>query len=137
MTRSQNPIAVIAAVLALSSASVASAHHALDAQFDLNKTKTMTGVLTQVDWISPHVIFHFMIKAHDGKYTPWVFQAPSPALLKRANMPGMDGYKVGTTYGIITNPARNGSNMGTFGVVTFPDGRKFNVGWADPSFRPG
>ena len=130
-------IAVAAvAVLAAAGGSAASAHHAGDAEFDLNKTKTLTGVLTQIDWVNPHVFFHFLIKDGAGKYTPWLFQSPSPALLKRAGMPGKEGYMVGATYSIVTNPARNGSNIGTFGVVTFPDGHKLNVGWADPTFRP-
>ena len=137
MTRSRKSIAMLAAaLLALGGASAAGAHHAGDAQFDLNKTRTLTGVLTQIDWVNPHVVFHFMIRDQNGKYTPWQFQSPSPALLKRAGMPGKDGYMVGATYSVTTNPARDGSNIGTFGVVTFPDGRKLNVGWADPSFRP-
>ena len=137
MTRSRKMIAMMgSALLALACGSAASAHHAGDAEFDLNKTRTLTGVLTQVDWVNPHVVFHFLIKQRDGKFTPWLFQAPSPALLKRASMPAKEGYVVGATYSIVTNPARDGSNVGTFGVVTFPDGRRLNVGWADPSFRP-
>jgi hypothetical protein len=128
--------AVAAAVLAVAASSAASAHHAVDAEFDLTKTRTLTGVLTQVDWVNPHAYFHFLIRGRDGKYTPWLFQSPSPALLKRAGLPGKEAYRVGSTYSIVTNPARSGANVGTFGVVTFPDGRKLNVGWADPTFRP-
>ena len=130
-------IAVVsAAVLTVVGWTVAQAHHAVDAEFNLNKTRTLTGVLSQVDWVNPHVYFHFLIKGRNGKYTPWLFQSPSPALLKRAGLPGKDAYRVGSTYKIVTNPARNGANVGTFGVVTFPDGRKLNIGWADPAFRP-
>jgi hypothetical protein len=128
--------AAFAAMVAVVGASAASAHHAVDAEFDLNKTRTVTGVLTQVDWVNPHVYFHFQIKGRDGRYTPWLFQSPSPALLKRAGLPGKESYRVGSTYKIVTNPSRTGANVGTFGVVTFPDGRKLNIGWADPTFRP-
>ena len=35
-------------------ASVASAHHAVQAQFDVQKIETFTGVMTDVELINPH-----------------------------------------------------------------------------------
>ncbi len=137
MRRLRFRIAALAAlVLFGAAASTASAHHAVYAEFNLNKKVELTGVLTQVDWVNPHVYFHFMIREKNGKYTPWLFQSPSPSLLKRAGMPGKEDYKVGATYSIVTNPARNGAHVGTFGMVTFPDGRKLNIAWVDPTARP-
>jgi hypothetical protein len=40
-------------VCGLVAATATEAHHAVQAQFDVNKQESFTGVLTKIDWINP------------------------------------------------------------------------------------
>ena len=41
-------------ILGLLSAGAASAHHSVQAQFDIHKTFTVSGTVAKVEWINPH-----------------------------------------------------------------------------------
>ncbi len=41
-------------VLALLFAAGASAHHSVQAQFDIHKTFTVSGTVAKVEWLNPH-----------------------------------------------------------------------------------
>ena len=43
------------------------AHHATQAEFDKNKLKTITGVMTKVLWVNPHVNWIMDVKEPNGR----------------------------------------------------------------------
>src|SRR5579864_5382157 len=53
------------------------AHHSVIAEFDVDKSITVTGVLTKLDWILPHSWIYVDVKAPDGKVERWSFLLPS------------------------------------------------------------
>ena len=55
-----------------------SAHHAVQAQFDQNNVATITGVMTRVMWINPHVRWFMDIKDENGSVTSWNISGAGP-----------------------------------------------------------
>ena len=47
------------------------AHHSFAAQYDANKPITLTGKVTKVEWMNPHVYFYVDVKDDKGAVTSW------------------------------------------------------------------
>src|SRR2546428_13015209 len=82
------------------------AHHSVQAEFDLNKPITLTGVVTKVEWINPHSYPYLDVKDDSGTLKHWAFGMAGPAARRR---PGLgradpDGLKPGAP--ITGNPSR-------------------------------
>lgn len=107
---------VLLAVLASPGAS--SAHHAVNAQFDVANELTATGVLTKFEAISPHPYWHFDIQTPTGATEDWTFVSGSPALLRRAGLRVREEVVPGQTFTLHYNTARNGSKLGFIRAVT-------------------
>ena len=50
------------------------AHHALAAQYDMDKPIEITGTLKKMEFINPHSMLHLDVKNPNGTVTTWVFQ---------------------------------------------------------------
>ena len=99
------------------------AHHSFSAEFDSNKRITVSGDISKVEWINPHIYFHVDAKdPKTGKVTEWLFQAHSPGAMKRngltkAMMP------VGAGVTVEAYASKDGSTLGWANKLTFADGR--------------
>jgi Family of unknown function (DUF6152) len=125
LIKSLAAVAVLAA--AIGAAAPAEAHHAINQQFEVNTNKTMKGTLSAVDWVNPHVYFHFDVVGADGKVTNWSFESLPPGGLRRIGLATRGFFKVGDVYQIGFSPSRNGAPIGLLNELTFPDGRKFET----------
>jgi hypothetical protein len=96
------------------------AHHAANAQFDLNKQVVVEGTLDEVEDINPHSYWH--ITTSDG--TKWAFEGSSPAGLKRYGIKPKSDIVKGAKFTVYAAPARNGANIGLLQGLILPDGRK-------------
>jgi Family of unknown function (DUF6152) len=111
------PAILLAAALPLA------AHHSFSAEYDTNLPVKVTGVVTKVEWLNPHIWFYVDAKDADGKVVNWAFSGGAPGQLMRRGItksviqPGMtvvvEGYR-----------AKDGSNNANGAKVTFPDGRQ-------------
>ena len=75
---------IITAALVLAAAIPVLAHHSFAAEFDANKTTTLTGAVTKLDWINPHARLFVDVKGGDGKITAWEIELGPPAILMRS-----------------------------------------------------
>jgi hypothetical protein len=76
-------VGVIAGV-ALASAVPVIAHHSFAAEFDATKPVQMTGTVTKVEWLNPHVYFYMDVKDEaTGKVVNWACEMGSPNALTR------------------------------------------------------
>jgi len=79
-------VLLLVAGLTLAGASRPRAHHSVSGQYDSAKPLTLTGVITKVDWINPHVYLHLDVKEPDGKVTSWTLSTLPTAMMRRAGL---------------------------------------------------
>ena len=116
----------------------ATAHHALQAQFDTLKPLTIKGSLARVDWVNPHAYFWLDIKDETGKVKQWGAETVGPAALRQAGfLRGPASFRVGETYEFEGFAARDGSERIFTTAVHFPDGRKIQLWFGDPNAQGG
>jgi hypothetical protein len=99
------------------------AHHAESAQFDASKPVEVTGVVTKVEWMNPHIWYYVEVKDETGKRTVWGFSGGAPGMLARRGFT-KDTLKPGMVVTVRGSRAKDGSNNASGGRVTFADGRQ-------------
>jgi Family of unknown function (DUF6152) len=104
----------------------APAHHAVQAQFDVNPMVEKKGTLVKIDWINPHTYMHFDV-TEEGGTTRYAIESLGVAGLRRAGIDSKSSFQVGSTFTFVINPSRNGSPTGLLITLVFPDGRRFDV----------
>ena len=127
-------LAVLAAVIAgvgLFAVPSASAHHAVQAEYDLEKTEGFTGVLTRFANVNPHVRWFFDEKKQDGTVVKWEMSGAGPGALRAAGLVRV--FEVGTSYDVTFAPARRGEHLGRVRTMTSPDGRVVTLFHEDPT----
>lgn len=100
------------------------AHHSFEAEYDFNKTLTVTGTVTKMEWMNPHAHFYVDVKDQAGKTTNWNFELGAiPVLLKQGWR--KDSLKVGDTVTVQGYLPKDGTKgMANARQVTLPDGKR-------------
>lgn len=122
----------VTVIVAIALARPADAHHSFAAEYDDQKPLKITGTLTKVDWMNPHIWYYVDVKNPDGSVTAWAISGGAPGQLQRRGIT-KDLLVVGSTVNVEGFKAKDGSNNGFGSRVTYQDGR--NVFTADPMGR--
>lgn len=69
---------------AVISVAPAIAHHSFAAEYDAKKPVTITGIVTKVDWMNPHVYFYLDVTDEKGNVANWAFEMGPPNGLQKA-----------------------------------------------------
>ena len=121
MVRAVSVSCLAAVLLAGAYGRIAAAHHSFEAEFDTKQPVTLTGAVTRVDWINPHVWIHLDVKGPDGKVVSWIVEAAGPQVLSvRGWRP--DSLRPGSVVTIQGFLARNGTPKANGRDVTRSDG---------------
>lgn len=86
----------------LLAATATDAHHSW-ARYDTDNVVTVTGVITKLEWASPHVFIYFEAPAADGVVTAWTMELDPPVLLRR--------------YGLVREMVDEGAEITVTGVA--------------------
>ncbi len=98
------------------------AHHSETAEYDVTKPVKVTGTISKVEWMNPHIWFYVDVKDENGKITTWGFSSAPPGMLLRRGIT-KDVLKIGAVVNVEGSRARDGSNNASGRKVTFADGR--------------
>jgi hypothetical protein len=111
--------------VALFTAASAGAHHSVPGQFDTSKPMTLTGTISDIDWINPHIYIHLDVKDGDGAVARWSLGSAPPAMLRKAKLTKAKLMgNAGEVVTIVAYPARDGTkHLGWLTKITYADGR--------------
>lgn len=98
------------------------AHHSLAADYDVSKPLVVTGVVTRVDWMNPHVRFFMDVKDESGKVTNWEFELGSPNTLIRAGL-NRNSLKIGEEITVRGCRAKDSATQGNATSIWTRDGK--------------
>jgi len=116
-------VAAVVAVLALwAIGRPVLAHHSFAAQYDREKTITLNGTVTRVEWMNPHVYFYMDVKDTTG-VVHWAVEGGAPTSLYRAGW-RKDSLKAGDVVTVHGFLARDGSKLANMRAAVLPDGRE-------------
>ena len=101
-------------------------HHSFAAEYDRAKPIALTGTVTKVEWMNPHVYFYMDVKDPDGKVTNWALELGNPAGLYRRGWK-KEALKIGGTVTIAGSLAKDGSSRANASTVTL-DGKRLFAG---------
>jgi len=107
MTRLLRPMVMVLALAV--NAGTALAHHGAAVVYDLAQSVTFTGIVTDFQFVNPHVLIFFEVEGADGKKTVWSAGLTSPNRLARSDGWSKDTLKPGDSVSITGNPARSGA----------------------------
>ena len=97
------------------------AHHSEAAEYDSNKPVKVTGVISKVEWLNPHVWFYVDVKDPSGKVTTWGFSNAPPGALMRRGIT-KEALKIGSEVTVEGVRAKDGSNNASGRRVIYADG---------------
>ena len=111
---------LVAAVMAVPAA----AHHSVSGQFDQSKPMELTGVISKIDWINPHIYIHLDVTDAKGKVTSWALATLPTAMMRRSRITkeSLAG-KPGEVVKVNAVPARDSTKtLAWISRITYADG---------------
>ena len=97
-------------------------HHSVSGQFDVNKTIVLSGTVTRVDWVNPHIYIHLDVAA-GGKTEKWKLNTVPVSMARKAGIKKEDLLAPGQVLKMSCYPARDGTqHLGFVFRIEYPDG---------------
>ena len=104
-----------------------SAHHSMSAEFDMNRTVTITGVITKLDWTNPHIWIYLDSQTVARRDIGWGIESAPPGGLKAK---GIDtaALPIGTRVTVEGFPSINPNVRTLSGIsLTMPGGKQLDI----------
>ncbi len=104
------------------------AHHGPSAIFEMRKRISVTGALTKVDWVNPHINIAIDGKGTTGAIDHWVFESNPPSWFRGVGLARADLAKfIGQSVTVEGWQARDGTLFGYMQKITLPDGKTLEL----------
>jgi hypothetical protein len=102
------------------------AHHSF-AMFDMSKTPTLTGTVTNFEWTNPHSWIWMQVQDGKGGSQLWGLEGQAPGELTRHGWT-RHSINIGDKISVQFHPMNDGRLGGSFQVVTLADGTELSSG---------
>jgi len=100
------------------------AHHSVAGTFNIEKTVAITGTISKIDWINPHIYIYVDVKDRSGAVTTWKVETLPTNHMRRAGVTKEEIWQ-GDKAGDVTvhmYPAHLNKTAGFLLRLTFPEG---------------
>jgi hypothetical protein len=120
--RTRFPVAMMALLLA---PALADAHHSIEEIYDHGREVTLTGTVTRVEWVNPHVVFILEVPGEKAAKA-WRMELDSPGILQRRGW-SRQTLAAGQQIKVTGHPLKIGEPAAVAKTVVLPDGRKLTA----------
>ena len=103
------------------------AHHSLTAEFDTDRTVSLTGTITEMKWTNPHAWLYINVKDEKGQVQNWAIEFATPNQLYRRGWTRED-LPSGAVVTVNGYPSRDKGLRISSLDVKLPDGRTLFAG---------
>lgn len=103
----------------------AGAHHSV-AMYDNDHLIELAGVVTRVEWTSPHVFVYFETEGADGETVEWGVELDPPVLLRRYGW-RQSTVEAGDEIRFTGAPAKSGAPLMRGAIAELSDGTQLRV----------
>ena len=103
----------------------------------MDKPVTLTGVVSRLDWVNPHVYVHLDVKEPAGKVATWSLESWPTGILHKSGI-SKEMIKEGTPLTILAYRAKDGTNLAYIRKFTWSDGHAIETwfGGREPGQPP-
>ena len=120
--------AVVGAILTLVTVASLAAHHAPSAIFDMGKRISVSGTLTRIDWVNPHIVVAIEARSEAGTIDHWTFESNPPSWYRSVGLARADFAKaMGQMITVEGVRARDGTLYGYMQKIKLPDGTSLEL----------
>jgi hypothetical protein len=118
----------LSALLVFAGGAAAIPHHSVSGQFDTSKHVTITGIISRVDWVNPHIYVQLDGKDESGNSGQWALETVPTAMARKAKLTKeMLSGKQGETVTVTGHPSRDGRKSAWVLKITYSDGHFFQL----------
>jgi hypothetical protein len=111
----------------LLAAAHAGAHHSFAADFDVTKHVTLTGRVTKIEWMNPHVHVYIDVNERNRTVTTWAIELGSPNGLRERGWTSKS-LKIGDVVTVDGSRAKDGSHLANAASIVLPSGVRMSAG---------
>jgi hypothetical protein len=115
--------ALLAVLCCVPVAAPVMAHHG-EANYDTEKTSSVTGTVTEFEFVNPHVQITIDAKNDKGEIEKWTGEARSPAMLARYGSWDRNTIKVGDVITFYGHRTKNGTFFMRLEKIVKADGKE-------------
>lgn len=124
--RAAGRVSFMAAAVLACVTPMAGAHHSVGGQFDLQQTVTLSGVVSKVNWVNPHIYIEVDVKEPKAQSATWRLEGVPVGMARKAGLSKAMLQGNGETVTVVAHPARDGTpHLGYLIKITYPTGKVF------------
>lgn len=99
------------------------AHHSIAGQFDMTKQLKLSGTVSKVAWVNPHIFIYLDVKGDAGAVQTWKLESVPVAMARKAGLTKERLMAANQVVTMTCYPARDGTTLlGVVFRIDYPDG---------------
>ena len=124
---SSKQLAILSALITLTLSHSGYAHHGFTNHFDPDQERAIEGIVTQFEFLNPHVKIHVRVRAENGETESWVAETGGSSGFLRNGRMSRDSLKAGDHVQIVGHPARVDPYEIRANHIVLPNGDELNM----------